>query len=150
MTSKTVAQLLMDLGIVKSHSRPRVSDDNAFSEAQFKTLKYHHSFPGTFESAEDARKFLGAFFDWYNHDHKHSGIELFSPADVQLGKVEELRQRRQQSLDAAFRRHPERFSKPPVARVPSRPSRLGPDLANLIELPVRMTEAVHTNFQEAM
>lgn len=110
MTSKTVSQLLADLGVEESHSRPRVSNDNAFSEAQFKTLKYHHEFPGTFDDAECARSFLGPFFDFYNHEHKHSGIALFSPADVHLGKIDELLAKRQAALDEAYVRNPERFA----------------------------------------
>jgi putative transposase len=78
MKSKGVAQLLADLGVTKSHSRPRVSNDNPFSEAQFKTLKYRPTFPGSFESLEDARSFLVPFFDWYNNDHYHSGLDLLA------------------------------------------------------------------------
>lgn len=111
MRSKTVAQLMADLGIVKSHSRPYVSNDNPYSEAQFKTLKYHHSFPGQFGCLQDARSFLGGFFDWYNHHHRHSGIAMMTAADVHSGKAQAIRQQRQQVLQKAYHDHPERFVK---------------------------------------
>jgi putative transposase len=90
MTSKPVALLLADLGIVKSHSRPHVSNDNPYSEAGFKTLKYRPDFPDRFGSIEDARAFCQAFFAWYNKAHRHSGIALFTPADVHYGRSDEL------------------------------------------------------------
>jgi len=79
MTSKTVSALLSDLAILKSHSRPKVSNDNPYSEAQFKTLKYCPAFPGEFGSLQDARAFCSAFFTYYNHEHRHSGIGLHTP-----------------------------------------------------------------------
>jgi len=118
MTSKTVAELLTDLGIDKSHSRPRVSNDNAFSEAQFKTLKSHREFPGSFDSIENAQTFLRPFFDSYNHEHKHSGIALMSPATVHNGEIAEVVAKRQQALDRAYARTPHRFSQPPRALGP--------------------------------
>lgn len=142
MTSKTVAQLLADLGIEKSHSRPRVSDDNAFSEAQFKTLKYHRDFPQRFESIGEARAFLTEFFDWYNHEHKHSGIALFSPHDVHADRIDELRAVRQAALDEAYEQNPERFARRPIAASPPTRVILGPELANVIELPVSTEEAL--------
>ena len=87
MTSKPVALLLADLGVTKSHSRPYVSDDNPFSEAQFKTLKYRPAFPDRFGSLVDARGFCQAFFPWYNSEHHHSGIGLLTPEDVHLGRA---------------------------------------------------------------
>lgn len=111
MTSKTVAQLLADLGIEKSLNRPHVSNDNPFSESQFKTLKYQPTFPKRFGSIEDARSFCRQFFDWYNHEHYHSGIALMTPATVHSGKAAECSRRRQRVLDEAFRRTPERFVK---------------------------------------
>ena len=135
MTSKTLAQLLADLGIEKSHSRPRVSDDNAFSEAQFKTLKYHRDFPQRFDAVDVARAFLVDFFDWYNHEHKHSGIALFSPHDVHSGRIDELRAVRQAALDKAYAKNPERFARPPIAASPPAKVSLGAELANVIELP---------------
>jgi putative transposase len=110
MTSKPVAQLLVDLGIVRSHSRPRVSNDNAFSKAQFKTMKYCPAFPRTFGSLADARAFGEAFFDYYNHEHRHCGIGLHTPASVHHGTAHEVRVMRQATLDAAYSAHPHRFS----------------------------------------
>lgn len=119
MKSKPVALLLADLGVTKTHSRPHVSNDNPYSEAQFKTLKYRPEFPGRFGSIEDARAFCQAFFHWYNHEHRHSGIALFTPADVHRGLVEPRLRARQATLDAAFRAHPNRFKgAPPVAQPP--------------------------------
>ena len=118
MRSKTVALLLSDLGITKSHSRPHVSNDNPFSEAQFKTLKYQPQFPKQFGSIEDARTFCHPFFDWYNHDHHHSGIGWLTPAMLHYGQAEHVVQQRQQVLLAAYLAHPERF----VQGQPSPPS----------------------------
>jgi transposase InsO family protein len=115
MTSKGVEQLLIDLGVAKSHSRPHVSNDNPFSEAQFKTLKYRPDFPPRFGSIEDARAHCVAFFDWYNHTHYHSAIALLTPASVHTGRAEQILIQRNQVLAAAFAAHPERFrGKPPV------------------------------------
>ena len=119
MKSKPVALLLADLGVTKTHARPHVSDDNPFSEAQFKTLKYRPDFPDRFGSIEDARAHCEAFFHWYNHEHRHSGIALFTPADVHRGLVALRLQTRQATLDEAFRAHPNRFKgNPPVAHRP--------------------------------
>ena len=109
MKSKTVAQLLGDLGVTKTHSRPRVSNDNPFSESQFKTLKYCPSFPGRFGSIEDARRFCRAFFHWYNNEHRHSGIARLTPATVHFGLSRQVLEARQKVLDQAFSKHPERF-----------------------------------------
>ena len=109
MTSKGVEQLLVDLGVTKTHSRPHVSNDNPYSEAQFKTLKYRPDFPAQFGAIEDARSFCGTFFDWYNHDHYHSGIALLTPASVHNGQAAEIVTQRTQVLHAAFERNPERF-----------------------------------------
>lgn len=115
MASKTVALLLADLGVTKSHSRPHVSNDNPFSEAQFKTLKYRPDFPDRFGCIEDARVFCDDFFSWYAHQHRHSGIGLHSPADVHYGRAHAVRQARGHVLDAAYQATPERFvRKPPV------------------------------------
>ena len=119
MKSHGVAQLLSDMGITKTHSRPYVSNDNPFSESQFKTMKYRPAFPKCFGCIQDARAFLIDFFRWYNHEHRHSGVALYTPADVHYGRTEEIHQRRQTALDAAYERHPERFvRKPPVAALP--------------------------------
>jgi len=121
MKSKAVAFLLADLGVTKTHSRPHVSDDNPFSEAQFKTLKYRPGFPERFGEFEDARAFCGPFFDWYNHDHHHSGLGLLTPADVHYGHVEQRITERQAALDGTFALHPERFPRGrPIAQQPPR------------------------------
>ncbi len=109
MTSKTVALLLADLGLRKSHSRPYTSSDNPFSEAQFKTLKYHASFPDRFGSLEDARGFCKSFFIWYNTEHRHSSLALLPPADVHYGRAEAILERRAVALREAFEANPHRF-----------------------------------------
>ncbi len=115
MTSHTVGQLLATLGVTKSHSRPHVSNDNPFSESQFKTLKYRPEFPDRFGSPEDAHSFSQGFFAWYNDEHYHSGIGLLTPAMVHYGHAAEVLARRGQTLDAAYQAHPERFvRKPPT------------------------------------
>jgi transposase InsO family protein len=109
MRSKPVAALLVDLDIVKSHSRPHVSDDNPFSEAQFKTMKYRPDFPPRFGSIEDARAHCQAFFGWYNTIHRHSGIAYMTPHSVHYGQADALHVMRQATLDAAFSNNPNRF-----------------------------------------
>ena len=109
MTSKPVAQLLVDLGVARSHSRPHVSNDNPFSEAAFKTLKYAPAFPATFGSLADARAFCEIFFAYYNHEHRHSGIALHTPASVHHGTASQVRQQRQATLHAAYAVNPGRF-----------------------------------------
>jgi putative transposase len=113
MTSKTVALLLADLGITKSLSRPHVSNDNPYSEAQFKTLKYHPGFPDRFGSLEHGRAYCGDFFPWYNTEHRHSGIGMMTPEAVHYGRAPEVRAARQRTLDVAYALHPERFVKRP-------------------------------------
>jgi putative transposase len=117
MTSKPVAFLLADLGVLKSHSRPYTSTDNPYSEAQFKTLKYRPGFPARFDSIEHARAFCREFFDWYNHQHHHSGIGLMTPVTVHYGRAEQAHARRADVLDAAYASTPERF----VRRAPTPP-----------------------------
>lgn len=115
MTSKPVAFLLADLGITQSHSRPHVSNDNPFSEAQFKTLKYRPYFPGKFTSIEDARAHCQEFFRWYNDQHRHSGLGLHTAGDVHHGGAAAVQSARASVLAAAYRQHPERFvNKPPA------------------------------------
>jgi putative transposase len=109
MTSKPVAQLLVDLGVARTHSRPHVSNDNPYSEAQFKTLKYCPAFPGRFGSIEDARAFCSVFFDHYNHVHRHAGIGLHTPASVHYDTAGEIRAQRAVTLDAAYATNPARF-----------------------------------------
>jgi putative transposase len=109
MRSKPVAFLMADLGVTKSHSRPYTSTDNPYSEAQFKTLKYRPEFPDRFDSIEQTREFCRGFFHWYNHEHRHSGIGLMTPASVHYGQAEELHAARARVLEAAYARNPERF-----------------------------------------
>lgn len=109
MTSKTLAFLLADLGVTKSHSRPYVSNDNPFSESQFKTMKYRPDYPDRFGSLLDARAWGREFFTWYNNNHYHSGIGLLTPAVVHSGQGAKVLQARQLTLQAAYERHPERF-----------------------------------------
>ena len=119
MTSLTLAQKLADLGIERSLSRPRVSNDNPFSEAQFKTAKYHPSFPSRFGSIADARRHFATFMPWYNNEHRHSALALLAPAVVHHGRIDEVLAQRQLVLDHAFTKHPERFPLgPPRAKRP--------------------------------
>jgi len=113
MTSKTVAMLLVDLDITRSHSRPRVSNDNPFSEAQFKTLKYVPDFPHHFESLAAAQAFCDGFFTDYNHVHHHSGIGWHTPASVHQGTHLDIDEHRQATLNRAFAERPERFTRRP-------------------------------------
>jgi putative transposase len=115
MTSKTVPALLSDLAILQSHSRPKVSNDNPYSEAQFKTLKYCPAFPGTFGSLQDARAFCGVFFTYYNHEHRHSGIALHTPYSVHIGTAPAIQDKRQAVLNAACAANPRRFTRRPRA-----------------------------------
>lgn len=113
MRSQPVALLLSDLGVTKSHSRPHCSNDNPYSEAQFKTLKYRPEFPDRFGSAQDARAFSKRFFGWYNDHHRHSGIGYHTPADVHYGRAGLIREARGVVLAAAHAAHPERFVRRP-------------------------------------
>ena len=120
MTSKPVSQLLADLHIGRTHGRPHVSNDNAYSEAAFKTLEYAPDFPGTFGSIEHARQFAGPFIDAYDHEHRHSGIGYHTPASVHFGTAPLVRDQRARVLDAAYAAHPERFvnKRPEPPRLP--------------------------------
>jgi putative transposase len=119
MKSDTLAQLFGTLGIERSLSRPRVSDDNPFSEAQFKTMKYQPDYPRFFSGLLHARGWLETFFAWHNDDHQHSGLALFTPAEVFFERVAAVRAIRQEALNAAHRLHPERFPNgPPKAALP--------------------------------
>ena len=111
MTSKSVAFLLADLGVTKTHARPHVSNDNAYSEAQFKTLKYRPDFPSRFGCQPDARTWANAFFAWYNQEHHHSGLALLTPADVHYQRAQMVLQKRQIVLQAAYQKNPQRFVK---------------------------------------
>ena len=109
MASKPVAFLLADLGVTKSHSRPHCSNDNPYSEAQFKTLKYRPDFPEEFGSIEDARAFCATFYRWYNHDHRHSGIGMHTPFDVHHGRAGTVQKARADTLSVAYASNPQRF-----------------------------------------
>lgn len=118
MRSKLVADLLVDLGVVKSHSRPYISDDNPYSEAQFKTMKYRPNFPERFLSLADARAFCQTFFAWYNYEHRHSGIGYMTPAAMHTGVAPIIYEQRDLVLQNAFSQHPNRFKnrrpQPPI------------------------------------
>ena len=142
MTSKPVAFLLADLGVTKTHSRPHVSNDNPYSEAQFKTLKYRPDYPTRFGCQQDARAWASPFFDWYNHEHHHTGLALLTPADVHFNRAQVVLQKRQAVLQAAYARTPERFVKgiPCPAQLPAAVWINPPTsrTAALIEHPTRM------------
>jgi transposase InsO family protein len=109
MRAKTTALLLADLGVTKSHSRPHTSNDNPFSESHFKTMKYQPQFPRRFGCIQDAKAFCRSFFDWYNQEHHHAGIGLMTPDQVHYGQADAIHAARQNTLDGAFNRNPERF-----------------------------------------
>jgi len=118
MISKPVAFLMADLGVTKTHSRPYVSDDNPYSESQFRTLKYRPDFPDRFGCIQDSRDFCQQFFHWYNQEHRHSGIGLLTPAMVHFGEAQTVLARRQMVLDAAYQAHPDRFVRRPPKPLP--------------------------------
>jgi putative transposase len=111
MTASNTVELLAVLGLAQSFARPRVSDDNPFSEAQFKTLKYHRFFKSWYESLEDAKEAMGKFFEWYNREHRHINLGLLTPEMVHMGRVDEVLATRTKAMEAAYNRTPERFSK---------------------------------------
>lgn len=131
MRSGPVAFLLADLGVTKTHSRPHVSNDNPFSESQFKTMKYRPEFPETFGCIEDARAFCVDFFAWYNDEHHHSGLAMLTPADVHFGRIQACVNQRQAVMDAAYEAHPERFPRGrPVVASPRREVWINPPTNN--------------------
>ena len=130
MTSKPVAFLLADLGVTKTHSRPYVSNDNPFSEAHFKTMKYRPDFPDRFGSLQHARAHCCDFFPWYNYEHRHAGLNLFTPAAVHFGDHEEIRAQRQLVMEAAYAKNPERFVRGlPRVQEPPRAAWINPPAA---------------------
>jgi putative transposase len=138
MTAKSVALLLADLGVTRTHSRPHVSDDNPYSEAQFKTLKYHPTFPERFGSVQDARAFCQGFFPWYNTEHRHDALGLLTPEAVHYGRVDAVLEQRRLVLAAAYAAHPERFvRKPPEPLAPPTAAWINPPT------PAALTEAPH-------
>jgi putative transposase len=133
MTSKPLAFLMADLGVTKTHSRPYVSDDNPYSESQFRTLKYRPDFPDRFGCIQDSRAFCQQFFRWYNEQHRHSALGLLTPAMVHFGQAESVLAGRQAVLDAAYQAHPDRFVRRPPKPLPlpsevwiNRPVETGP------------------------
>jgi putative transposase len=118
MRSKPVAFLLADLSITKTHSRPYTSNDNPYSESQFRTMKYRPEFPDRFGCLQDSHAFCQRFFPWYNHDHRHSGIGMLTPATVHFGHAPAIREKRQTVLDAAYLAHPDRFVRRPPTPLP--------------------------------
>lgn len=136
MRAKTFWQTLVDMGLLMSYSRPRVSNDNPYSESQFKTLKYMPRYPGRFGSPKEARRWGRGFFEWYNHEHCHSGIAMLTPYTVHSGCAEEALAQRQRTLDEAFALHPERFvnGPPRVAQLP-RVVAINSPATKAIELP---------------
>jgi len=109
MRSKTVKELLGELGVTKSHSRPYTPTDNPYSESQFKTMKYRPDYPEEFEGLIHAQGWARVFFQWYNEEHHHTGLALMTPATVHYGQAESVQEQRQQVLDEAYEAHPERF-----------------------------------------
>ena len=119
MTSTSFAELLEDLGVTRSLSRPRTSNDNPYSEAGFKTVKYRHDYPDRFHSLQEVRSWMAPFVDWYNREHYHSGVGYQHPATLHGGEADEIVQARQQTLDVAYSVWPERFHNgPPRAARP--------------------------------
>ncbi len=145
MKSKPVAMLLADLGVTKTHSRPHTSNDNPFSESQFKTLKYRPGFPKRFGSIQDARAFCRAFFPWYNTEHYHCGLGLLTPEMVHYGHASRVSQARAETLLGAYRAHPERFAR-------GAPTPLAPPEAVWINPPKaeEKSEELHTNFRRRL
>jgi putative transposase len=150
MKSQTVAQLLATLGVVRSLSRPHVSNDNPFSESQFKTLKYRPGFPDRFKSFDAALSFCREFFPWYNDEHYHSGLGLLTPASVHFGQTQQVLDARQAALRAAYAAHPERFVRqaptpatPPTAVWINPPNREEEPVPQTPIEPVPTTTALH-------
>lgn len=121
MTAKPIAVLMSDLGVTKSHSRPHVADDNPYSEAQFRTLKYCPTYPDRFGSLQDSRRWCRTFFNWYHQEHHHTALALLTPTDVHYGRTDERLAQRQVVLQQAFQAHPERFvqGEPTPAQLPN-------------------------------
>lgn len=137
MTSKQVAHLLADLGVTRTHSRPYVSNDNPYSEAHFKTLKYRPEFPDRFGSLQQARAHILAFVAWYNQQHHHSGIAWLTPEVMHYGRAAEILEARQRVLDSAQARHPARFVQgPPCAGEPPTAAWINPPKDNTLQTPV--------------
>ncbi|WP_328992389.1 DDE-type integrase/transposase/recombinase [Kribbella sp. NBC_01245] len=119
MRSNDLKKLLAKAGIAQTHNRPRVSNDNPFSESEFRTMKYRPNYPGTFQNLDQARAHLATYVPWYNHEHKHSGIALFSPNEVHNGTWRHRWQQRHQTQQAYYNAHPERFRHRPYTPAPA-------------------------------
>lgn len=119
MRSTALKDLLTDLHVAQTHNRPRVSNDNPFSESEFRTMKYRPNYPGTFDTLEQARAFMDYYVPWYNQNHKHSGIALFSPDEVHNGSWQHLWKQRESAHQAYYQAHPERFRNPPRTPLPA-------------------------------
>jgi putative transposase len=141
MKAKLTVQLLADLGVTRSHGRPYTSSDNPFSESHFKTLKYRPEFPQRFGCIEDAKAFCRRFFSWYNQDHHHAGIGLMTPDQVHYGQANAVHDARQDTLDDAFRKHPERFVRNPP-QPPRKPT------ATWINQPMKSQQQLETAFSD--
>jgi putative transposase len=153
MRALTLAQLLGELGVAKSHTRPYTPNDNPYSEAQFKTLKYRPDYPGRFPDWASAQNWLQAFFHWYNQEHCHTGLALMTPAAVHYGRAEQVSQQRQQVLNIVYATHPERFRRGrPVAGVPVQEVWINPPAQGLVSEPVTPLEAAErqTAFDELL
>ncbi len=138
MTARNFLALLAEIKIDASHSRPRVSNDNPFSESQFKTLKTQPDYPARFTDAVHARVWCGEYFDWYNDEHQHSGLNGHIPADVFYGRADLVTATKQAALDAAYRDHPERFvNGAPIAKAPPAVLFINPLPASVINLPTK-------------
>jgi len=142
MKSDTLAQLLDSLGASRSFSRPRVSNDNPQAEAHFKTMKYQPDYPGRFATAELARAWLADFFTWHNDDHHHSGLALFTPADVFHGRIAVVAATRQAALDHAYAEHPERFpNRPPKVPLPPLVVTINPINTEVVDVSAEIASA---------
>lgn len=130
MKAKSLALLLADLGVSKTHNRPYTSNDNPYSEAQFKTLKYHPSFPDRFGSLQDGRAFCRRFFPWYNEQHRHTSLALLTPATVHFGLTNLALEQRRHVLQSAYLAHPERFNQPPRPKQPPAEAWINPPRSN--------------------
>jgi putative transposase len=136
MRALTLAQLLTELGVAKSHTRPYTPNDNPYSEAQFKTLKYRPDYPGQFLNWADAQNWLQAFFHWYNQEHRHTSLALMTPAAVHYGRAKQVSRQRQQVLNAAYGAHPERFrGRRPLAGAPPQEVWINPPALELVSDP---------------
>lgn len=143
MIAKSTAQLYVDLGVAKSHSRPRTSNDNPYSESNFRTIKYRPEMPEQFGSLEHARQIVRELVDWYNEEHYHVGLALLHPVDVHYGRTDQIVEARQRVLDAAHHRHPERFVRGcPKHKAPPSAAWINPPAVDQIPNAARTQEVI--------